>query len=150
MTECNKTLVFLFIGAPKLFDRVKQILRKLASLVYTTLINLNIFPVRTFGSNMDRLKAKQLGQWASRLYVILLIICFAILSLYTVIQPQILTKTFNKPSLSIYNQLILDHNDTLQCPCSSISSTYNQFISIEPMFHQASSGDYSNSFMIRI
>jgi hypothetical protein len=91
------------------------------------------------------LKAKQLGQLASRLYVILLIMCFTVLSLYTIIQPQIMTKTFNKPSLSTYSRLILDHNDTLQCPCSSISSAYNQFISIKPMFHQASSEDYSNS-----
>ena len=132
-----------------MFDRVKQMFRKLITLLYTTLINLNVFSVSTFGSNIDRLKAKHLGRLATRLYVILLIVCSIVLGLYNVSQPQTVTKTYVKPSLNTYNNLILDHNDTLQCPCSSISSMYTHFINIQPIFHQVISKDYSNSSMMR-
>ena len=102
------------------------------------LVNLNVFSVRTFGSSIDRAQAKHLGQLATRLYIVLLVIGIVILGLYTIIQPQTLTKTFLKPSLNLYNSLIVDHSDTLECPCSSISSTYEGFIQIEPIFHQVS------------
>jgi hypothetical protein len=106
--------------------------------LHIKLLNINLFPVRTFGSNVDRAQAKRLGQLASRLYIVLLIIGIAVLGLYTIIQPQTLTKTFVKPSLTLYNRLMADYNDALECPCSSISSTYEQFIKIEPVFHQVS------------
>ena len=51
-------------------------------------------------------------------------------------QPQIVTKIFNKPSFNVYNRLIHDHENTLQCSCSSISSTYDRFVQIESVFHQ--------------
>ena len=145
----NKTLIFLYIGSPKLFDRFKQMFRELITLLHTKLINLNVFSVSTFGSNIDRLKAKHFGGLATRLYVILLIVCFIVLGLYNVSQPQTMTKTFDKPSLNTYNNLILNHNDTLQCPCSSISSMYTHFIDIQPIFHQVISEDYSTSFIMR-
>jgi hypothetical protein len=146
MTKQQIMLFFVCTGRPKLVKRVKMILLKLATLLYTKLVNLNMFPLRTFGSNIDRIRAKRLGQLATRLNIILLIISFAILTLYTVIQPQTLTKTFNKPSYNIYNRLLLDHNDTLQCPCSLISSMYDRYITIEPAFHQVRRENYPYMF----
>ena len=147
VVRCNKTLIFLCIGSPRLFDRVKQMFRNLATLLYTKLIDLNVFSVSTFGSNIDRLKAKHLGKLATRLYAILLIVCFIVLGLYNVSQPQIITKTIDKPSLNTYNNLILDHNDTLQCPCSSMSSMYTHFINIQPIFHQVVSKLYESKIL---
>jgi hypothetical protein len=130
--------IFFYVDRPKLFDRIKIIFLNLIVLSYTKLINLNIFPRRIFGPHIDQLTAKYLGQLATRLYILLFVIVFVILSLYTVIQPRIVTKTFVNPSFDEYNRLIVDHNDTLQCPCSTISSIYNKFIEIAPVFHEVS------------
>ncbi|UJR20241.1 hypothetical protein I4U23_023372 [Adineta vaga] len=125
-----------------LLDRIKINLRTLITFLFTTLMNMNMFPLRTFSSHIERTKAKYLGQLATRLYILLLIISFVILTIYTIIQPRILTKTYDKPSLNMYHRLLLNHEDTLQCPCSSISSTYDQFITIEPIFHQVCSSSF--------
>ncbi|CAF1085874.1 unnamed protein product [Adineta steineri] len=125
-----------------LFDRIKNILYNMMAFLSVTLINLNIFPKRSFANNINHMKAQHLGRLSTRLYIIFLIIAIAILSLYTIIQPQILTKRFPQPSFKIYNDLLTHHSSTLQCPCSSISSTYNQFITIEPLFHQICSSSF--------
>jgi hypothetical protein len=92
--------------------------------------------------------ATRLGQWATRLYIILLTIGFATLAVYTVIRPQTLTKTFDRPSLNIYNHLKHDYGDKLECSCSSIASTYDQYVNIEPVFHEVRR-DYSNLFKVK-
>ncbi|CAF4375531.1 unnamed protein product, partial [Adineta steineri] len=109
---------------PMSFDRFKQMFRNLITLLLTTLRNLNIFPIRSFGSNITRIEAKHLGQLTTRLYLILLLNSFVILSLYTAVKPQTLINTYMRPSLDIYNRLLLDHPDSIQCPCSSISIPY--------------------------
>ncbi len=89
---------------------------------------------------------KRIGQWSTRLYIVLLIIGLAILALYSVIQPQTLTKNFAKPSLSLYNHLAQQYGDKLKCSCSLIASTYDQFIKIEPVFHEVKR-DYSKDVL---
>jgi hypothetical protein len=137
--------LFLLIDNPILCNRIKTILRNLLRLLRTGLINLNTFPLRTFGSHVDRARAKYLGQLATRLYIVLLIIGLTILTLYTIIQPRLITKTFIKPSFDVYNRLIHNNNDTLRCPCSLVSSTYDQYVDIEPIFHQVKTKDHSIS-----
>ena len=109
--------------------------------LYAKLINLNLFPSRIFGSDVDRIRAKRLGQLTTRLYIVLVIISLVIATLYTIIQPQSLTKTFEKPSFDLYNRLLVDYNNSLQCPCSSISSMYKEYVTIQPMFHQVNKVD---------
>ncbi|CAF4149829.1 unnamed protein product, partial [Adineta steineri] len=118
------------------FSRIKQNIFKLIKLLPTILSNLNIFPRRTFGGHFHDDKAKYFGQLSTRLYIILLIITMIVLAFYNVIQSRIIIKTFDKPDIDIYNSLLLTHSDTLQCRCSSISSTYNYFVQIQPVFHQ--------------
>ncbi|CAF1152019.1 unnamed protein product [Adineta steineri] len=103
-----------------------------------------MFSRQTFGINTDRMRRKRLGQITTRLYIVLLIIGHVILILHVIIQPQILTKTFDQPSLTTYNRLMVDHSDTLQCPCSSISSIYDRYVIIEPVFHQVCSSPFSS------
>ncbi|CAF4239187.1 unnamed protein product, partial [Adineta steineri] len=117
------------------FSRIKQTIFKLIKLLPTILFNLNIFSRRTFGGHFHSDKAKYFGQLSTRLYIILLIITMIILTLYNVIQSRIIIKIFDKPDIDIYNSLLLTHSDTLQCRCSSISSTYNYFVQIQPVFH---------------
>ncbi|CAF3911936.1 unnamed protein product, partial [Adineta steineri] len=130
---------------PKLFDRIKGILPKIRTLIYTKLIDLNMFSLWTFGSDTNRMIAKRLGQMATRLYILLLMISFTIVALYTIIQPQLITKTFSNPSFNLYNNLVQKHGTTLQCQCSSISSTYNHYVEITPIFHQVCSSTFASN-----
>ncbi|CAF1459507.1 unnamed protein product, partial [Adineta steineri] len=118
------------------FSRIKQNIFKLIKLLPTILSNLNIFPRRIFGGHFHSDKAKYFGQLSTRLYIILLIITMIILAFCNVIQSRVIIKTFDKPTIDVYNSLLLTHSDTLQCRCSSISSTYNHFVQIQPVFHQ--------------
>ena len=79
---------------------------------------------------------KHLGRWSTRLYILVLIITLVIVALHTIIQPHTLTRIFLKPSLNIYNNLMNDYSDILQCPCALISTPYHRYVQIEPIFHQ--------------
>ncbi|UJR19141.1 hypothetical protein I4U23_022271 [Adineta vaga] len=127
---------------PPLAKRMKMAVQKLITLLYTTLFNLNMFPPHRFMGSVTRTQSKRFGQLATRLHLVLLILGFSILIFYTIIEPRILKETISKPSLRVYNDLVLQHSDTLQCPCSKISSIYNRYVSIEPVFHQVNEAYY--------
>jgi hypothetical protein len=111
-------------------------IRNLKTLLIDTAVNLNIFPLRDFGSHVDRLTAKRLGQWTTRLYISLLIMGLTILALYTIVRPESQTKTFDNLSLDTYNRLTEKYGNELACPCSSIVATYTSFVAIESVFHK--------------
>ena len=140
-------LVFpVYIVPMKLFDRIKVTCQQRFLLVQTLLINLNLYPLRTFQNHVDQTTAKRLGRWATRLYIGLLVISLVTLVIYTAIQPRILTATFDSPSFHTYNRLARDHGETLQCTCSSIATAYDRFVTIEPLFHQVKvENDFSSS-----
>ncbi|CAF0746321.1 unnamed protein product [Adineta steineri] len=125
-------------------DRFKVTMRNVIKLLYTTLINLNIFSLSDIGSNVDPIKAKRLGRWATRLYIALFIGGLSILTVYNVIQPQMMTKTFDKPSFNVYNDLKKLYGDELKCPCSVIASVYSRFIEIDPIFHHICSSPFAS------
>ncbi|UJR29678.1 hypothetical protein I4U23_017226 [Adineta vaga] len=124
------------------FHQLRTMIQQLARFLYITAINLNIFPLRSFGSRIDRISAKHLGQWATRLYIILLIIGVGILTVYSVIQPETMMKTFNKPSFSLYNDLQRNYGNNLECPCSLIASTYDNYVTIQSRLHQICSSTF--------
>ncbi|CAF1266380.1 unnamed protein product [Adineta steineri] len=114
-------------------------------------MNLNLFTVQDFSSSIDRMAAKRLGQWATRLYIVLFIIGLSIPSLYTIIRSQTLTKTYVKPSFKLYEKLQRDHENALECPCSSIATTYNEFVKIDARFHHICSSPFaSNQWYINL
>ncbi|CAF1477595.1 unnamed protein product [Adineta ricciae] len=126
----------------ELFKYLKIIIQEQTVRLYNTAVDLNIFPVRRFGNNVSYAIAKRLGQWATRLFLLLLVVVLVITALYTLIQPQALTKTFDKPSFDYYTQLKQKYEDSLKCPCSSVASIYNQFLSIDLDFHQLCSSEF--------
>jgi hypothetical protein len=136
-------LVFLGIVRRKWYSLLKETIRNSATLLYTKSIELNFFSRRKFGSNINRMTNIRLGQRATRLYIVLFITGLAILALYTAVQPQTLTKNFAKPSLSLYNHLAQQYGDKLKCSCSLIASTYNQFVQMEPVFHEVRNDYYT-------
>ncbi|CAF1447943.1 unnamed protein product [Rotaria sp. Silwood1] len=110
-----------------------------------------MFLLRDFGSDVDRTIAKYLGKLATRLYIILFIIGLGILTLYTIVRPQTMTKTFDKPSFHLYNQLKQEYVDRLKCSCSVIASKYKQFVHIEAIFHQICTSSFtSDQWLINI
>ncbi|CAF0953174.1 unnamed protein product [Adineta ricciae] len=118
------------------FSQLKTTVKNAISIGYSSAINLNIFSPRDLGSNTDRVTAKHLGKWATRIYIVLFIIGLSILTLYAAFTPQTITKIFNKPSFTSYNQLKQQYGDQLKCSCSIIASKYAQFTQITPAFHQ--------------
>ncbi|CAF4184288.1 unnamed protein product, partial [Adineta steineri] len=123
-------------------DRMGIMIRKLIKLLSTKLIELNVFSTRDFGSNTDQITAKRYGRWATRLYIILFLICLIILIFYTTIQPHSLTKTFDQPSFIRYTHLKKTYGNKLKCSCSKIASTYDRFVEIKPEFHSICSSEF--------
>ncbi|CAF1238357.1 unnamed protein product [Adineta ricciae] len=116
-------------------DQLKTWIRHLIKLLRSTLVTLNIFPLRDLGSHRDRETAKRYGQWATRLYILLLIASHTILIFYTIVQQRTSRTTYLKPDLFYYNHLREIYGDQLKCSCSQIASTYDRFVKIEPIFH---------------
>ncbi|UJR17510.1 hypothetical protein I4U23_004405 [Adineta vaga] len=120
----------------KFSDRIKTKVKMSFRCLWTALIELNIFSIRDFGTNIDRNMGLRWGQWATRLYVSLLIIGLASFIIHSTIEPRTLIKTFDKPLFKSYNHLKHKYGEKLRCSCSSIASTYRQYTTIEPIFHQ--------------
>lgn len=133
--ECNNAFVFYLVQLAW-HDHIQLLFRKLLVLFKNTVLNLNIFPLRHFGSRVSKDTAKRLGQWTTRLYIAALLVCLVWFSLYIIVQPQVLTKTFDEPSFDLYQSLKQQYGDQLECPCSNISSTYRGMVTIQPLFHQ--------------
>ena len=112
-------------------------MRKVIVVLFTKSAQLNMFPTRAFPNSLQPDAAVRLGRWSTRLYFLLLLITVISIALHILIRPQTLTRTFSKPNFELYSYLIEKYGEnTLRCPCSSISSSYDDFVSIEPIFHQ--------------
>ncbi|CAF1067559.1 unnamed protein product [Adineta steineri] len=98
---------------------------------------------RDFGSDVDQLTAKRLGQWATRLYIVLFLVTLISIMFYN-IGREAYTKMFDQPSLNSTKQLYEQYGNELKCPCSSIASTYERFVKIEPVFHEMCSSPFTS------
>ena len=116
--------------------QLKLAIRNLFTYIWKNLRNLNIFSKRQLGGNHDRETILFIGKWTTRLYLSLFTLGLCVLTLYTILQPSTLIKTFHQPSLNTYKQLIITYNNNFKCSCSNITSKYEQFIEITPVFHQ--------------
>lgn len=134
------------IARVRWIDRLKRTLYDWIVASYARLLKLNLFPPRGLRYDMSRKSAERLGRWTTRLYIITIITCIAVLSLHTVIQPEVLTKTFTQPSLDTYKRLLLEHEDELKCPCALISSQMNLYINIDPIFHPVREMNHLSTF----
>ena len=77
----------------------------------------------------------------TRLFILLLIIFVIPAGLYTFLLVETQMITIDKPSLATYEQLYIDHADTLQCPCSQKSISYGSFLNVTFDLHQVCSSD---------
>lgn len=74
--------------------------------------------------------------YSTRLYVLLLVIAFIILTIYLSIIRTTQTVTIDKPSLETFETLYRAHSSTLTCPCEQLSTKYSELMFIEAHYHQ--------------
>ena len=118
------------------FVELKRKIRLGLKSTWEILVNLNIFARRDLGNHTNEMTRKSLGQWSTRLYFSLLVIGLVSLGLYSIIQPVIQTKYFSESTFDFYNKFYREYGDALKCSCQLISSKYDEFVSIEPEFHE--------------
>lgn len=104
----------------------------------TKLIELNLFRKYSFDKNINEDTAIQLGRLTTRFYICLYVIGLIILALYTSIEQRTLTTNIENPSLLVAQELHAKYIDTMECPCTKASIPIEEFVHIQPYFHQVS------------
>ena len=73
---------------------------------------------------------------ASRLFIVLLTGSLSVIIVYTTVSIDTIRETIQSPSREQYEQLQSIYPDTIQCPCTTISIPHEEFIQIQPTYHQ--------------
>ncbi|CAF1343607.1 unnamed protein product [Adineta ricciae] len=132
-------------------NRLKITIQNSIRFCIISITNLNLFPMRYFGSNTDRIKAKRLGQIATRLYIILHIVAFVIIIFYNIVRPATQRETFDHLTFDFYKQLEKKHGNKLECPCTNIASKYDNFVENEVELHEVCSSPFvSNEWRMNL
>ncbi|CAF1215080.1 unnamed protein product [Adineta ricciae] len=113
---------------PKISLRIR--LQELEKTAKKSIIELNLF--KSFPSN-DRQVRHQC--YATRLYIILIVLSFSTLTLYNITIKRIRYHTITNPSEFEYLNLEKDYLDDLTCSCTSLSTSYSSFLTIQPHYH---------------
>jgi len=99
-------------------------------------IELNLFETDATDEHSVRIQ-----RWSTRLYIFLLSTAMMILLAYTTL--NVMTKQIEEqnPSLQTYFDL---HNKygNLKCPCTQISSSYETFVELSPLYHEVCESDF--------
>ena len=108
------------------------ILLKLFAKLLKYLFELNIF--QTYSSLNDPYK-RQTQRISTRISLVLLLMAFLVLLIYTATATSVHTFTVNTPSHDQFKQLHQQYAQTLICPCSQISNKLESFVTIDYMLH---------------
>ncbi|CAF3866540.1 unnamed protein product, partial [Rotaria sp. Silwood1] len=106
-------------------------LNQVKSSIKKAVIELNYF--KHYPSNDQQIRYQRYG---TRLYILLIAISAGSLSVYHLTRTTIHRETILNLSLSKYLELSQIYATHLYCPCTSISTPYFTFISIEVYYHQ--------------
>ncbi|UJR29650.1 hypothetical protein I4U23_017198 [Adineta vaga] len=112
---------------------LKQRIRKIQRNLRQQILVYNMFPLSNDIKD---------GIYATRFYILCLILGLVILIFYSSISTQIRSITIQKPSFEIYKQLFEQYPSTLTCPCSHLSIKYSSIINITTTFHQICLSDF--------
>jgi hypothetical protein len=133
------SLVLLLLGQTvnnqSCCDKAQVLSRK----IFQYIRSLNLFPSSPPSIDAYDLTTERIS---TRIYIILLIICFLILLSYKATDNVIKTVIFKAPSFNEYQNLYEKQNEKLLCPCSTITSEYKTFLYIKPLFHQLCTSDF--------
>ncbi|CAF0987788.1 unnamed protein product, partial [Didymodactylos carnosus] len=73
---------------------------------------------------------------STRLYITTLLISSLILGFYTSFIDRTQIVTTKSPTIEQYNRIYEQHYQTLTCPCTKVSISYETFIRLSPTYHQ--------------
>ncbi|CAF1375193.1 unnamed protein product [Adineta ricciae] len=76
------------------------------------------------------------------LYIIVFLLSFVVLIIYTSLLTQTVTVIVRSPSIEQYERLKDQHSDTLICECTQISIDLQTFIQLSPEYHQICTSIY--------
>ncbi|CAF1058664.1 unnamed protein product [Adineta steineri] len=92
--------------------------------------NFNLFHLKiSFKTNSQR--QFQLEVISTRLFIILFIISLTIFAILISLIPIKRTIIFDKPSYENYSILYKQQSQSLECPCTTLSIEYNQFVQVK-------------------
>ena len=114
-----------------------QSLRQGTGKLWHLLINLNLFKSTRRGSEVDQ----RYQRWSTRLYLFLLILAVFFLTLYSGLTVDTRIRQVKNPSLKVVQQL-QSHASSLICPCTKMSISYEDLISLEAHYHQICSSEF--------
>jgi len=115
--------------------------QNLWNLIKTKIVELNLFETEASWDDEQRRRNQIIY---TRLYILLLILAFIILTFYTVTTVQNQDITEQNPSQATFERLVSNPqiSTTLDCPCENISIPYSSLMSISPRYHQLCSSDF--------
>lgn len=119
---------------------MKQHLKKLK----TVLLELNLYPSET----EDKKTIRQ-ERLATRLLISLLILSLISITLISGLIIRTIHVTEQSPSSARFRWLVQHYPQTLQCPCSRVGISFDEFVSIATRFHQVCSSQLISSSWIQ-
>lgn len=119
----------------------QQRIRNLPRQFLRSIKTLNLFPSSPPSNDEYRLKTQRMSTF---FYIILLIIGCLVLLIYTATETITQTVTIQEPSLDQYQTLYDEQPEKLVCPCSTITSPYQSFLSVDSIFHPVCASDFVN------
>ena len=81
-------------------------------------------------------------QTSTRLYAIVIITTLMIITIYLSLSIRTIHETISFPSQSQYEELERKYSNTLQCPCTTVSIPYKDFLVLSPTYHQLCQSDF--------
>ena len=107
--------------------------------IFQSIQSLNLFQTSASSTDQHRLTTERI---ATFVYLILLTTCLICLATYVSNEDVTQTITIKTPSVDDYRVLYEKQGTKLSCPCSTITTQYQNFLYIEPQFHQLCSSDF--------
>ncbi|CAF3930412.1 unnamed protein product [Adineta steineri] len=114
-----------------------KMVRNLVKRIWQKFLEWNLF--KKHSSNAYTLEKELLS---TRIYLIALIVCSSLITIFVALIVQPVDKIEYKPSHEKFSQLARDYPDTLHCPCSKSSINYDKFVNTKVSFHQVCSSEF--------
>jgi hypothetical protein len=112
-------------------------LHRFERMLKNLLVDLNLFK-----AHLSDQRQVHYQRISTRLYILLLLCILIIIILYSTFIKEIHQKTIKNPSQSQFSYLQSLYSTSLDCPCSTITNTYEVFLNITPQYHQVCSSDF--------
>ena len=122
---------------------IPGLFRRCVSISHEKLATLNLFDSRSSDTVIVRREIL-----TTRLYLLSMVVSTCILIFYTSLSVQTRRETVKDPTRTTYINLYEKYPDTLECPCTRITSPYGSFTDTIPYFHHVCHSDFTSQSWI--